>query len=96
MGSSFKDLVMTNPTVKMDPKSDKPFELQNILNFIFFTFNGTDINNFARWILLGSWILPCIHMSSRLLEFATPGGLSEFATPTALRNLPGVMSIAVS
>ena len=33
MGSSFEDLDATSPTVKTDHKSDKRFELQNILNF---------------------------------------------------------------
>ena len=33
MRSSFEDLVATNPTVKTDHKSDKPFDLQTFLNF---------------------------------------------------------------
>ena len=33
MESSFEDLVTTSPTVKTDFKSDKPFDLQNFLNF---------------------------------------------------------------
>ena len=34
MGSSFEDLAATSPTVKTDSKSDKRFELQNILIFL--------------------------------------------------------------
>ena len=33
MGSSFEDLDALSPMVKTDHKSDKPVELQNILNF---------------------------------------------------------------
>ena len=33
MGSSFEDLDALSPAVNTDHKSDKPFELQNILNF---------------------------------------------------------------
>jgi hypothetical protein len=33
MGSSFENLVATSLMVKTDPKSDKRFGLQNILNF---------------------------------------------------------------
>jgi hypothetical protein len=29
MGSSFEDLIATSPTVKIDPKLDKRFDLQN-------------------------------------------------------------------
>ena len=35
MGSSFEDLVATSLTVKTDFQSDKPFALQNFLNFTF-------------------------------------------------------------
>jgi len=40
MGSSFEDLVTTSPTVKTDFKSDKWFEVQNILNFHIFRIKG--------------------------------------------------------
>jgi hypothetical protein len=39
MGSSFEDLVVTSLTVKTVCKSDKRFDLQNILNFLIFIIN---------------------------------------------------------
>ena len=36
MGSSFEDLVATGPTMKTNHKSDKRFDLQNILKFKIF------------------------------------------------------------
>ena len=40
MGSSFEDLVETNPTVKTDRESGERFELQNILNTKFLKESG--------------------------------------------------------
>jgi hypothetical protein len=39
MESSFKDLIVTSLTMKTVRKSDKRFDLQNILNFQIFVFN---------------------------------------------------------
>ena len=47
MGSSFEDLDAKNPTVKTDHKSDKRFELQNILNFLISRLMRDDIINFV-------------------------------------------------
>ena len=47
MGSSFKDLVSTSPTVKTVTKSDKRFNLQNNLKFLIFVFNFSDISTFV-------------------------------------------------
>ena len=45
MGSTFKNLVVISPTVKTNSKSDKQFDLQNILNFRIFHLTRDDIIN---------------------------------------------------
>jgi hypothetical protein len=70
---SFKDLIVTSPTVKTGPKSDKRFELQNILDFIF---NVNDIHNFFSFLhacirgVVGRWVW--LSITSRKTVFS-PG-----------------------
>ena len=47
MASSFEHLDATSPTVKTNHKSDKRFELQNILNFQILHLIRTDVTNFG-------------------------------------------------
>ena len=47
MGSIFEDLVATSPTVKTDHKSDKRFELRNILNFWISQLMRDDVSSFV-------------------------------------------------
>ena len=51
MGYSFEYLDATSPTVKTDHKSDKRFELQNILIFLIWHLMRDDISSFGFYYM---------------------------------------------